>query len=87
MSIVVPHDQLEPETLWAVIEDFVTRDGAIQGHLEISLAEKMKAVQRRLNSGTAVIVFDHAEETFSIVPSDEWLRSSRNLNEAGGDTN
>lgn len=76
MHMVVPHDRLQPETLSAVIEDFVTRDGAIQGHRDSSLGEKIKAVQSRLQSGTAVIVFDDAEETFSIVPTDEWLSSA-----------
>ena len=76
MHIVVPHDHLQPETLWAVIEDFVTRDGAIQGHRDSSLGQKIKAVQSRLQSGAAVIVFDDAEETFSIVPKDEWLKSA-----------
>jgi hypothetical protein len=77
MNIVVPHGQLQSDTLWAVIEDFVTRDGAIHGHLESPLAERMQAVQSRLHSGTALIVFDDAEETFSIVPRDEWLKSAR----------
>lgn len=81
MNTVVPHDQLQPETLWAVIEDFVTRHGAIQGHTEPPLAEKMQDVQKRLQGGTAVIVFDDAEEMFSIVPMDEWLKSSRLVND------
>jgi uncharacterized protein len=66
MTIVVPHDRLRPETLRALLEEFVTRDGAVQGHTDTVLEDKIAAVQRQLASGKAVIVFDQATETASI---------------------
>ena len=40
----IPHEQLQPDTLYALIEEFVTRDGAVQGHGDTPLATKMQAV-------------------------------------------
>jgi len=68
--MIIPHDQLNPETLTALIEEFVTREGALHGHAETPLAVLIASVRRQLETGTAVIVFDEASETASIVTSD-----------------
>jgi uncharacterized protein len=85
MNTVIPHDLLRPDTLWALIEEFVTRDGAIQGHVELSLSAKMQDVQSRLQAGMALIVFNEADETFSIVAADEWQQSRRPFEQLEGD--
>jgi hypothetical protein len=41
--IPVPHGQLRPETLTALIEEFITRDGAVQGHAETPLHVRIEA--------------------------------------------
>ena len=69
--MIVPHDQLRPDTLEAVIEEFVTRDGAVHGHTQIPVHEQIDAVKRQLQSGKAVIVFDAEAETCTIVLRDE----------------
>ena len=69
--MLVPHDQLDPHTLAKLIEEFVTRDGAIHGHEEASLAERVAAVLEQLRAGTAVIVFDEEDESVSIVVKDD----------------
>jgi uncharacterized protein YheU (UPF0270 family) len=53
--------------LCALIEEFVTRDGAVQGHSDTPLAAKMQAVVRQLEAGKVVIVFDAENESCSIV--------------------
>ncbi len=65
--MIVPHEQLQPDTLYALIEEFVTRDGAVQGHTDTPLAAKMQAVLRQLEAGKVAIVFDAENETCSIV--------------------
>jgi len=64
--MVIPHNQLQPETLQALIEEFVSRDGSIQGHGEASMESKIAAVMSQLKAGSAVIVFDPDDETCSI---------------------
>jgi uncharacterized protein YheU (UPF0270 family) len=67
---IVPYEQLEPDVLNALIEEFVTRDGAVQGHTETPIAQKMAAVLRQLKSGTAMIVFDEVSESCTIMPKE-----------------
>ncbi len=65
--MVIPHQELQPETLRALIEDFVSRDGAIQGHSEASLEQKVSTVMTQLRNGSAVVVYDAEDETCSII--------------------
>ncbi|WP_312724726.1 YheU family protein [Stutzerimonas kunmingensis] len=55
--MLIPHDQLEPDTLTRLIEDFVTRDGTDNGD-ENPLETRVTRVRRALDKGEAVIVFD-----------------------------
>lgn len=71
---IVPYDQLAPQTLRALIEEFVTRDGAVHGHGDVSIESQIAEVQRQLRSGKVVIVFDHESESCTICPRDELNR-------------
>lgn len=71
---LIPHDQLLPETLESLIEEFVTRDGAVHGHADTPLAIQIDAVQRQLKSGKVVIVFDEASESCTMMRSDDLPR-------------
>ncbi len=66
-----PTLKLEPEILRAVIEEFVTREGTDYGErvfsLDVSLDEKIAAVQLQLENGSARIVFDTDSETCNVV--------------------
>lgn len=55
--MLIPRDQLEPDTLTRLIEDFVTRDGTDNGD-ETPLETRVARVRRALDKGEAVIVFD-----------------------------
>lgn len=65
--MIIPSDQLASETLQALIEEFVTRDGTDYGEEEVSLAEKVAEVSRRLKSGDAVILFSESTGQCNIV--------------------
>jgi hypothetical protein len=64
---VVPHTEIQPQTLRLLIEDFVTREGAVHGHSEMDLADKMAAVLNQLTAGLVTIVFDDETESCTIV--------------------
>lgn len=64
---IVPYQQLHPDTLAALIEEFVTRDGAIHGHTDTPLQQMVQSVHRQLIAGTIVIVFDEDSETCTMV--------------------
>jgi len=61
----------ERETLQAVIEAFVTREGTDDGPQDVSLATKVWQVRQQLDAGTAVIVYDESTESCSIQPADQ----------------
>lgn len=65
--IDIPLSQLNAETLQAVIEEFITREGTDYGHQEYSLEQKVSQVQRQLQSGQARLVFDPATESCTIL--------------------
>jgi uncharacterized protein YheU (UPF0270 family) len=65
--MIIPHDQINPHTLMALIEEFVTRDGALHGHRDVSAAEMSASVLAQLRAGRVVIVFDEETESASIV--------------------
>ena len=64
--IRVAPDDLAPETLRAVIESFVLREGTDYGLQETSLDAKVAQVLAQLRSGRAHIVFDPATESVTI---------------------
>ena len=63
----MPHEQLAPEVLRRLIEEFVTRDGTDYGAVERTLGEKVAAVIRQLEAGELAIMVDTEEETIDIV--------------------
>ena len=65
--MIVPPEALSPQTLDALIEEFVTRDGAVHGHHDASMPQQTAAVMKLLSSGKAVILFDEQDESCTIV--------------------
>lgn len=63
----IPLSRLDDDILQSVIEEFITREGTDYGQTEMSLAQKVAQVHRQLQQGLAVVVFDEATETTSIV--------------------
>ena len=67
---VIPHDQLQPETLHALVEEFVTREGAVHGHVDVPTESQVASLIRQIRSGDAVIVYDEESESCSVVARD-----------------
>jgi len=72
-AVKIPYAQLSPEALHGVIEEFVTRDGTDYGEVEVSLETKMAQVLAQIKSGKAVIVFDQATESCTVLRSNDPL--------------
>jgi uncharacterized protein YheU (UPF0270 family) len=64
--IEVPVGELAPDTLQALIESFVLREGTDYGVQEASLASKVGQVLKQLQRGEARIVFDPVTESVDI---------------------
>jgi len=64
-GIRIPLDELSPETLRGVIEEFVTRDGTDPFDAE----PKIESVRRLLERGEAELWFDQATRSCNILPA------------------
>ncbi len=60
-------DQLSPEALRGLIEEFVTREGTDYGAVERSVEEKIGQVIAQLASGESRLVFDPTTQTTNVV--------------------
>jgi uncharacterized protein YheU (UPF0270 family) len=67
LIMIIPYQQISPDALQGLIEEFITREGTDYGEEEISLAQKVGQVERQLTRGDVVIVFDAATESVSIL--------------------
>lgn len=67
----VPYDQLSPETLEAVIEEFVTREGTDYGKTDVSFERKIESVRRQIETGKVLIVFDESMQSCNILSRDD----------------
>ena len=66
-GVEVPYEQLEPETLQNMIEEFVTRDGNDWGEAGGTIEDKISQVMRQLRNRKAKVVFDLKSQTANIV--------------------
>jgi hypothetical protein len=66
-GVEVPYEQINPDTLRKMIQEFVTRDGADWGDAGCSLEEKIKQVLEQLQTRKVKVVFDLASQTANIV--------------------
>lgn len=70
--VEVPWEQLHPDTLQRLIEEFVTRDGTDYGEREISVVAKVEQVKEGLRHKHWLIVFDADTEQCNVVSKDDW---------------
>jgi uncharacterized protein len=66
-GVIVPLESLRPETLRAVVEEFVSREGTDYGPGEHSLDDKVEQVLRQLRRGEAQLSFDSETGSIGIV--------------------
>ena len=65
--VKIPVAALTRDALLGVVDDYINREGTDYGHRDIRLDEKRAAVLAALESGRAVITYDPASQTTSIV--------------------
>lgn len=66
-GVDVPYDQIDPETLRNMIQEFVTRDGSDWGDPGGALEDKIAQVLKQLKNKQVKVVFDLKSETANIV--------------------
>jgi uncharacterized protein YheU (UPF0270 family) len=65
--MIIPQSAISSEALEGIIKEFVLREGTEYGATDVSLETKVKQVQRQLDRGDVVVVFDEATESVDLV--------------------
>jgi uncharacterized protein YheU (UPF0270 family) len=65
--VEVPHTELAPSTLRAVVESFVLREGTDYGVQDATMDRKVADVIRQLERREAVIMYDPVSDSVDIV--------------------
>ncbi|TDB47285.1 YheU family protein [Photorhabdus luminescens] len=68
--MIIPWQQLAPETLLNLIESFVLREGTDYGEDEKSLEQKVADIRRQLERGDVMLVWSELHESINIVPKE-----------------
>ena len=66
----IPHNQLPEQTLLAIIEEFISREGTDYGHREYTLDEKVEKVKSQLLKGEIKLLFDSETSSCNLVKVD-----------------
>ncbi|MBB5212027.1 YheU family protein [Microbulbifer hydrolyticus] len=69
--MIIPHHQLDRETLQNLLEEYATRDGTDYGEREVSLDDKVASLRRQLESKAIVIWFEPGEETVNLILAED----------------
>ncbi|MDO6706209.1 YheU family protein [Photobacterium sp. 1_MG-2023] len=64
--MIIPWQEIDPDTLTNLIEHFVLREGTDYGVRELSLEQKVNRVRQQLACGEAVIMYSELHETVDI---------------------
>ncbi len=64
--MIVPWQDIAPETLENLIREFILREGTDYGENEIPLDKKIQQVKTLITTGEAVIVYSELHESVDI---------------------
>ncbi|WNO59842.1 YheU family protein [Rheinheimera sp. MMS21-TC3] len=70
--MIIPHQQLDTDTLNNLIEYYVLREGTDYGDQEVSLTDKVQHVMQQLNAGDIVIVFSELHQSINLMPKQQF---------------
>lgn len=69
--MIIPHQQLSPEALEGILQEFIAREGTDYGAVEAQSSAKTAQLRQQLDRGEVVVVLDPALESVSLLPKKE----------------
>ena len=72
--MLIPYQNLNPDTLDALLEAFVLREGTDYGDSELSLEQKVAMVRMQIQRGTVVICYSEQEESVDLLNEQDYKR-------------
>ncbi|TKB45479.1 YheU family protein [Thalassotalea mangrovi] len=70
--MIIPVDRLDADTLDAIIDEFILREGTDYGLQECSHQQKARQIKEQLLTGRLVVVFSEAHETVNIMLAEQF---------------
>lgn len=70
--MIIPVEQIQADTLYAIIEDFILREGTDYGAIDATKEDKVAQVTLQLKQGSAVVVYSELHESVNILPSEQF---------------
>jgi uncharacterized protein YheU (UPF0270 family) len=67
----IPVSKLSHKALQGVIDEFISREGTDYGETEVPAETKFRHVKYKLETGSAVLIFDDETETTNIFLADD----------------
>ena len=82
--MIIPHQQLDKDTLYNLIESYVLREGTDYGEQEFSIESKVAQVNQQLKTGEAMVFFSELHESVTIISKSEFkaLQSEDQFNQS-----
>ncbi len=77
--MIIPWQELAPETLNRLIESFVLREGTDYGDDEVALADKVQQVLLQLKQGQVLIVYSQIDETVDLLTQQQYRQLAASL--------
>lgn len=69
--MIIPFERLAPETLEALIESFVCREGTDYGSREVSFKAKVEELKSQILANEVLIVFDDKTDSINLLTRQE----------------
>lgn len=79
--MIIPIEQLKPEVLTSIIEQFVLSEGTDYGEANYSLEQKVAHVRSQLENASAFLVYSELHESVNIVSRHEYEKYGENRQE------
>lgn len=73
--MMIPHEQLSPDALQGLLEEFAGREGTDYGDYEYSLEQKVEQLRHQLQTGQAVICYDSYLQSCTLMTRTDYLKS------------
>lgn len=65
----IPYTQLPEDTLRAIIEEYITREGTEYGEREYTLEQKVEQLKKQLQRREVLISYDPDTQTCQLLPA------------------
>jgi uncharacterized protein YheU (UPF0270 family) len=79
--MIIPHKDLEPDTLSSIIKEFVLREGTEYGEQDVKLSVKITQVKQQLADGSALLVYSELHDTVNILPLEQFQQQENEQEE------